>query len=651
MVDLVTLPDPVLAAVLAHSSSLTAVVRLRATCKQFHHGASSILFATRIDGLLRARLAQNTDSSWSPLSWAVSKSSLALAQMLLQALEASPALKPFRRPEQEAALNLTAKLGKLQILESFLDSGLSPNLVETPGGPQPDGQTDFAPSPLTLACEHGHVDCVQLLIRHQANIHYEDDMSLAMAAINGHLPIVELLLEAGGSPNADNGYALTDSAYNGHTEVVRRLVDAGAYVNINRLESPLTMAASSGQSEIVKLLVEKGADVHAFDEAALIAAVARGHTEVAKYLLEPGSADINAALKSTLLSASIRNFQSLVELDSSPRLDANDGFLLRFAAKNNLPEFAALLLDHGADVHVKKNDPLRLAAEAGNLDMVDILLCRKADINEAFLSAIGAETPSTPTLDVLLQKGADVNGSDGAALDLAAEKGSAELIQYLVGKGADVAAHGGHALHMAAEHGHLEATTLLLDQGADIHDTNEYALRWACENKHTPVIKLLLQRGASVENALQSIWSAGHSSKTVLTLITTASELKLLDINSAFRASARYGYIEATQRLLGMGADLAGQEHYAVRWAARNGHYDIFKLLVSRGANVHAKGEYALMYASENGYADVVGDLIKLGAKVQANGGYAIKKATENGHAGVLRLLLKAKSQQTKLWK
>ena len=167
---------------------------------------------------------------------------------------------------------------------------------------------------LSLACEKGHLDVVELLLEHGAPVHTvrargadwsslslrEDSMNewlflsdtvneLVMAAQHGHAAVVALLLEHGSYVNVDRGAALLCASEHGHAEVVELLIARGARVRANR-NAALREAAENGHTAVVRLLLQAGADVCAGSSEALLWATRMGHADVVQLLTQAGAA-------------------------------------------------------------------------------------------------------------------------------------------------------------------------------------------------------------------------------------------------------------------------------------------------------------------------------------------------------------------------
>jgi ankyrin repeat protein len=116
----------------------------------------------------------------------------------------------------------------------------------------------------------------------------------------------------------------------------------------------------------------------------------------------------------------------------------------------------------------------------------------------------------------LLSRGADVNAAQGdgmTGLHWAAEMGNAEMAGMLLGAGASVRSVtrlGDYTpLHLAAKNGHPEVAGLLLEAGADVEAVTSTggarALHFAAQTAHPELVQVLLEHGADV-NARETFW-------------------------------------------------------------------------------------------------------------------------------------------------
>ena len=77
---------------------------------------------------------------------------------------------------------------------------------------------------------------VDLLLKHGANVHAEDDVALREAAEYGHTPVVDLLLKNGANVHARDDEALRNAAKYGDTSVVELLLINGADVEARTID-------------------------------------------------------------------------------------------------------------------------------------------------------------------------------------------------------------------------------------------------------------------------------------------------------------------------------------------------------------------------------------------------------------------------------
>ena len=212
-------------------------------------------------------------------------------------------------------------------------------------------------------------------------VHWEDEA------------LVDSLLAARANPNAANDLGVTAivmaaTAANGG--LVEKLLNAGADANtiLESGETALMLAARAGSEVAVKALLSKGAKVNAREGT-------RGQTP------------------------------------------------LMWAIVNKHPAVTRILLDHGADIHVRSETRTLVYNMGGN-------------------RSAGSAAADTPLEEVPL--------GGGTAMMFAARSGDTESARLLVAKGAnvnDTAADGNTALIVATHSGHGTLAAFLLDQGAD----------------------------------------------------------------------------------------------------------------------------------------------------------------------------------------
>jgi len=179
---------------------------------------------------------------------------------------------------------------KMEIVELFIEAGMSPNVVTANG------------SPLPTAAATGNLEIVKLLIEKGADVNIKSkdkgDLTPLFAAILGE-----------GKEKQD---------------AVKLLLDKGADVNARFISkgfeaTPLMMAAAQKDTEIVRLILAKKPDIHAVDTStgitALMMAVLNNNVENAKELLSQG-ADVNKKAKNSVTALSLAKQEKNKEMIS-----------------------------------------------------------------------------------------------------------------------------------------------------------------------------------------------------------------------------------------------------------------------------------------------------------------------------------------------
>jgi ankyrin repeat protein len=317
--------------------------------------------------------------------------------------------------------------------------------------------------------------------------------------------------------------ALSLAAQEGDHERVAKLVEAGADLeersHLWPLEpaserilpliaeaTPLMAAVYFGREDCVRLLLDRGADPNAksADQQTPLNIAARlgsdsGFSSWAPTLNVPVPPQLAVELPE---GADLRIVRALLDKHANPYADRSRALLI--AAGRRYPALARLLTSSDVLPKGEGQDALLEAAQKGDKETIEVLLQRGADVNgrglasESLLMAAVRDTwvmgePGTPLRRVsdrrkdmaefLLAKGADVAHRDGngetALLVAARGKDAAEVVALLIERGADVHAlnkDGETALHKAAWASCAETIEVLLGAGADptAKDTRSY---------------------------------------------------------------------------------------------------------------------------------------------------------------------------------
>jgi ankyrin repeat protein/mono/diheme cytochrome c family protein len=255
----------------------------------------------------------------------------------------------------------------------------------------------------------------------------------------------------------------------------------------------LHLAALNHDVAAVNALLAAGAEVDAKNkEEATPLLYGAGHAQIVRALLAK-KADVNATSK-------MKNTPLLVAVGHADSLEA-----------------ARLLLDAGADLHVKRTTDFDIvlprAVIAGNRQTIDLLIARGAAQDKKAVSmalrsaAFGGEKA---LVELLLAHGGDPNISDefsGHTLNLALLGEELEIARLLIEKGANpsmrsLAGHGTPTMVFAGynQAGDASVAKALVARGVDINAANDhgatvlsYALR---SGARTPLVEYLQGVGA-----------------------------------------------------------------------------------------------------------------------------------------------------------
>lgn len=319
---------------------------------------------------------------------------------------------------------------------------------------------------------------------------------LYKACTNGCTEIVKFLAEL--KFNLQNETAFTSAVDNNHTEIVKIIIQNGVDIHYGK-DYALKWASHFGNLDLVKFLVENGAYLYSESNTALKWAINQGHLDVAQFLLESG-ANINAGngciMKKVLCTFDFELIKRLISLHPYLRLHVDNDLIKSVVDNKNTGLITAKLKDYeilntnlinavyynnvyevkkyieqGANVHIRNNSPLQLAAANGYSEICEILI----------------------------QHGADVRANGDKAVCLASKNNHLDTLKILIKASADMRTNMDYPLRWSARNGHAKIVKFLLKKGANVHAKKEYAMRWSTRNNYPKVISLLIDAGSYIK--------------------------------------------------------------------------------------------------------------------------------------------------------
>ncbi|WP_317982509.1 ankyrin repeat domain-containing protein [Paenibacillus glycanilyticus] len=148
-----------------------------------------------------------------------------------------------------------------------------------------------------------------------------------------------------------------------------------------------------------------------------------------------------------------------------------------------------LFIDYGEDLNYPGHPSIVMAARRGNIEEIQYVLARGADINALTHTGVSALWSAAynnlkEVVQFLLGAGIDLKAHGGTALQTAAFSGNIDIVKILIGAGADInyQRFDGHPdltyspLHNAA-YGQILVAHYLLEAGADPRLKNHYGER------------------------------------------------------------------------------------------------------------------------------------------------------------------------------
>ncbi len=390
----------------------------------------------------------------------------------------------------------------------------------------------------------------------------------------------------------------------GDLEVVQRLVDKDRSLVRCQYEyrTPLYFAVREDRLAVARFLIDHGADPFGLGVHDSLIQITRdrGYVEMKRLLEERLSTLHGVSPQGDAIAAAIRDRDIALAralLDATPELlhagDSNGNKPIHWATMTRQLDVIDELLARGADINARRPNgarPIQLTngdyryrgwrdvPEDHPTTPADVFahlrargayvdICTAASIGD--LSRVRELLDDDPSLANRVSEYVTYYLGSGSPLKNAAARGHIEIVKLLLAHGADPnlpeegIAPRGHALYSAAANGHLEIARLLLENGAFPNapvESSADALSRAISQGNQPMIELLCSYGAAREVHLL----AYHGDVQTAAAVFAANPV-LADDPEALENAASEGQESFVRLMLRYKPELARQVAVGVR--------------------------------------------------------------------------------------
>lgn len=553
------------------------------------------------------------------LKWLCDGEDFQVLQLLLS--HKGPSFESLLEQIFEAAVNS----GDIRIVELLLREGLNPNtLIST--------HRWSRSTPLQVASRKKDDDLVRVLIKAGADVDltsdWDEKTALTYAVSNRDVRMLSQLLLAGAKVNppesekSDAMPPLVLATFKRCSRTVDILLTAGAPVDLTDLTgvTALHAAVSNNDIKIIERLLQAEADVKLQVEDPGLACTYFNLSNA----IGPGDMAIDIAAR----KGCIESCQLLLEKSA-----AISKRTLCYATEKYNPDLVRYLLDQGA--HVGSStfdglDPLKWAVHHGDLELVQLLLGRGADVNNENRTKKDSGEPVMTALQIasllkhieiariLLKADADPNAAAGCwhvferdracnAIQAAAISGDVDLVRTLIEAGARVNTIGAEALTPALacavrHNDQLDIIQFLLKSGADANYNKDgfLPLIEAIERKRTGFVQALMDAGADIH-------AVSSEGKSALTAAIKTKSMQLVDMLLQEGIDINHPLV----KLRGI---------TALEAAVSTNDANLVRLLLSSGAD--ANDSLALLAAVRKDYdTDILSMLLTARSRLPGRGG------------------------------
>lgn len=366
---------------------------------------------------------------------------------------------------------------------------------------------------LEWASEHGNLEMVKFFIRNGADAAARKSNSLGLA-LKYYNPsgeskyIVRCLIDCGADIHWGNDEALIIVTDHGDLELVKYLISKGANLHARKSEA-LRRALLNEYKEIIAYFKGIGARVSDVKDIILHKLILLGNTELALYWINKGTKIDTNEIQNYFQNALEHNHRDIIKLllKHIPK----DSDVLSVAAEDGDLAMCKILVECGADLHYRDENPLIMAIQQSHLEVIKYLVEQGANIyinnDEPIERALNGK--NIEIVEYLISQGADLYLADNKYLISTVSAGNLLMTRFLISKGANIHIpytfeERDESIHFASDgllilaifSNHLDIVKLLVHHGADINLANGIPLECATINNYVSIIKYLKSRGA-----------------------------------------------------------------------------------------------------------------------------------------------------------
>ena len=322
--------------------------------------------------------------------------------------------------------------------------------------------------PLTIACQHDHLDIVKFLLP-TANIDNPGlNMIFRCACENGSLRTAKFLLSF--SNDSENDLA----------------------IKINGRENrAFKYSCFYGKLDVVKFLISKmeKSDLDQCMNIGFVYACEKGHLDVAEYLfsIEEQLDDLDEIYRTACKNGHLEIIKFLFSIGKD-KITMSDDFAFTIACENNHIDIMDYLLSlEKIDVNKNNNYAFKVSCKNGNLDIVKMLLSNESHskseqlINKSI--RLACKNNWLDIVECLFSVSEITDETKTDMLNSACEKGKLNMTQYLLSQNTQVDSY---AFLLACKSGNLVLIKTLYEHAyfeIDLHYNKDEAYRSVCKKQ------------------------------------------------------------------------------------------------------------------------------------------------------------------------